>query len=196
MQEYSLFVTRIEEATRSLLGVIEGAEIRKYGLQEARAVYDDLFPYRNMGNGIPNPGVVPKERAVAEAFAMACKHLGLLRFVDFSDLDFLLNEGHKDAAAVKCGSILETHLRKLCVNNGIETSTTLASGGEAQPKKAERLNADLAGINLYNKLDQKSVTSWLDLRNKAAHGEYHEYNEEQVSMMIQGVREFMTRYPV
>ena len=195
MQEYSLFITRIEEAMRSLLGSIESAEIRKYGLQAANAIYDDLFPYRNMGSGIPNPGAVPKERAVADAFAMACKHLGLLRFVDFSDLDFLLSEGHKDTAAVKCGSILETHLRKLCVKNGVEMFTTPVSGGEAQPKKAERLNADLAAINLYNKLDQKSVTSWLDLRNKAAHGEYHEYNEEQVSLMIQGVREFITRYP-
>jgi len=195
IEEHSLFVTHIEQAMRSLLGSIEDAEIRKYGLQAAGAIYDRLLPYRNMSNGIPQPNAVTKELAVAEAFAIAYKHLGLPRFVDFSDVDFLLSEGHKDAAAVKCGSILETHLRKLCVKNAVQTLTTPARGGEAQPKKAERLNADLAAINLYNKLDQKSVTSWLDLRNKAAHGQYHEYNEEQVSLMIQGVREFITRYP-
>ncbi len=195
MQEYSLFITRIEEAMRSLFGSIEGAEIRKYGLQAANAIYDDLFPYRNMGNGIPNPGVVPKERAVADAFAMVCKHLGLLRFVDFSEIEFLLDQGHKDAAAVMCGGELEKHVRKLCVSNGIDVFLPPSSTGEPQPKKVERLNAELASINVYGKLDQKHITSWLDLRNKAAHGDYHEYNEEQVSLMIQGVREFMTRYP-
>jgi hypothetical protein len=196
MQEYSLFMTRLEEAMRSLLGSIEGAEIRKYGLQAASAVYDDLFPYRNMGNGIPDPGIVPKERAVAEAFALACKHLGLLRFVDFSEIKFLLEQGHKDAAAVMCGSELEKHVRKLCVSNGIDVFLPPRSAGEPQPKRAEQLNAELASINVYGKLDQKHVTSWLDLRNKAAHGEYHEYNKEQVSLMIQGVSEFISRYPV
>jgi hypothetical protein len=195
MQEYSLFMTRLEEAMRSLLGSIEGAEIRKYGLQAASAVYDDLFPYRTMGNGIPDPGVVPKERAVAEAFAMACKHLGLLRFVDFSEIEFLLEQGHKDAAAVMCGSELEKHVRKLCVSNGIDVFLPSRSAGEPQPKRAEQLNAELTSINVYGKLEQKHVTSWLDLRNKAAHGEYHAYNKEQVSLMIQGVREFITRYP-
>ncbi len=195
MQEYSLFITRIEEAMRSLLGSIESAEIRKYGLQAANAIYDDLFPYRNMGNGIPNPGAVPKERAVADAFAMACKHLGLLRFVDFSEIEFLLDQGHKDTAAVMCGSELEKHLRKLCMSNGIDVFLPPKSTGESQPKRAEQLNAELASTQVYGKLDQKHVTSWLDLRNKAAHGAYHEYNAEQVSLMIQGVREFVTRYP-
>src|SRR5712692_7997532 len=130
MQEYSLFITRIEEAMRSLLGSIESAEIRKYGLQAANAIYDDLFPYRNMGNGIPNPGAVPKERAVADAFAMACKHLGLLRFVDFSEIVFLLDQGHKDAAATMCGGELEKHLRKLCVSKGIDTFLPSSSTGD------------------------------------------------------------------
>lgn len=196
MQEYSLFITRIEEAMRSLLGTIESAEIRKYGLQAANAIYDDLLPYRNMGNGIPNPGTVPKERAVADAFAMACKHLGLLRSVDFSEIEFLLDQGHNDAAVIMCGSELEKHLRKLCVNNGIDVFLPSSTTGEPQPKRAERLNAELASINVYGKLDQKHITSWMDLRNKAAHGEYHEYNAEQISLMIQGVREFTTRYPV
>ncbi len=195
IEEHSLFVTQIEQAMRSLMGSIEDAEIRKYGLQAAGAIYDRLFPCRNMSNGIPQPNAVTKEHAVAEAFAIAYKHLGLPRFVDFSDLDFLLSEGHKDAAAVMCGSELEKHLRKLCVSNGIDVFLPVGSVGEPQPKRAARLNAELASINVYGKLDQKNITSWLDLRNKAAHGDYHEYNADQVSLMIQGVREFVTRYP-
>ena len=34
------------------------------------------------------------------------------------------------------------------------------------------MNNDLACGNSYTKLDQKSVTAWLDLRNRAAHGRY------------------------
>jgi hypothetical protein len=30
------------------------------------------------------------------------------------------------------------------------------------------LNADLKGAGAYDKRDQKAVTAWLDLRNKAA----------------------------
>jgi len=41
IEEYSLFVTRIEEAMRPLLGVIESSEIKKYSLQAANSIYED-----------------------------------------------------------------------------------------------------------------------------------------------------------
>jgi len=42
-------------------------------------------------------------------------------------------------------------------------------------------------------LEQKSVTSWLDLRNKAAHGQYSEYDAQQVRTIMIGVTDFMNR---
>lgn len=42
-------------------------------------------------------------------------------------------------------------------------------------------------------LDQKNVTAWLGLRNKAAHGQYAEYNADQVRVMQSGVSEFNAR---
>jgi hypothetical protein len=39
------------------------------------------------------------------------------------------------------------------------------------------------------------VTAWLDLRNKAAYGEYGEYDHERVAALIRDVREFMIRNP-
>jgi hypothetical protein len=69
-----------------------------------------------------------------------------------------------------------------------------ADGGVV-PKKADGMNADLASAEVYSKLDQKNVTAWLDLRNKAAHGQYGEYNKEQVLIFISGVRDFITRTP-
>lgn len=63
------------------------------------------------------------------------------------------------------------------------------------PKKADRLNAELAAANAYSKLDQKQITAWLDLRNNAAHGNYSAYAKEQVEQLLVGVTNFMVRVP-
>ena len=113
-------------------------------------------------------------------------------FSDFLEMaDYLLAEGYKDPAAVVTGSVLEEHLRQLCQKQGIPTTAT--KQGSPQPRKADALNADLGNKSVYNKLDQKNVTAWLDLRNKAAHGKYQEYTREQVSLMLQSVSDFMVR---
>ena len=113
-------------------------------------------------------------------------------FADFLEMaDHLLTQGYKDASAVIIGSVLEEHLRQLCMLNDIDIE--YERKGELIPKKADRLNSDLAKENVYSKLDQKAVTMWLDLRNKAAHGKYDEYNEDQVTIMYSGVTEFLAR---
>lgn len=78
VQEHSLFVTQIEEAMRSLIGVIDNAEVKTYGLQVASAIYDRLLNDWQASNGIPDPSSMTKEQAVAEAFVLACKHLNLI----------------------------------------------------------------------------------------------------------------------
>jgi hypothetical protein len=116
-------------------------------------------------------------------------------FSDFLEMaEHLLSEKYEHPAAVMIGSVLEEHLRQLCDKNGIAVAEI--KNGKTLPKKADLLNADLAGQNIYNKLDQKNITAWLDLRNKAAHGKYAEYNIQQVELMLQGVTEFMTRNSV
>jgi len=57
------------------------------------------------------------------------------------------------------------------------------------------MNADLSRSGAYNVLDQKNVTAWLDLRNKAAHGHFSEYGLDQVELVLQGVRQFVSRLP-
>jgi len=100
-----------------------------------------------------------------------------------------LSQNYKDPAAVIIGSVLEEHLRKLCAKHGI----SILSG--TSPKKADTLNAELTAANVYSKLDQKNVTAWLDLRNKAAHGHYAQYTQQQAELLSQSVRDFMTRNP-
>jgi hypothetical protein len=112
-------------------------------------------------------------------------------FADFVEMaECLVKKGYKDAAAVVTGSVLEAHLRTLCGKHSISVGKP-----DGSPKKADSLNSELAAASVYSKLDQKSVTAWLDLRNKAAHGQYSEYTDEQVSLMLQGVRDFASRFP-
>jgi hypothetical protein len=112
-------------------------------------------------------------------------------FSDFLEMAVhLLEEGYKDPAAVLGGSTLEEHLRKLCQKHGLPAIE--ASG---KPLKADRLNADLKAANVYSTLDQKQVTAWQDLRNKAAHGHYNEYSKPEVGLMISGIQNFIARNP-
>lgn len=116
-------------------------------------------------------------------------------FSDFLEMaEHLLSEGYKDAAAVLVGSMLEEHLRKLCTKNGVSREFA-DSKSDLLAKKAETMNTELASSNIYSKLDQKNVTAWLDLRNKAAHGRYGEYTADQVELMLQAVRNFIARLP-
>ena len=103
----------------------------------------------------------------------------------------LLGEQCKEAAAVMGGSVLEEHLRQLCNKHNIAVETVIS--GKPVPKTADSLNSELASANIYTKLDQISVAAWLDLRSKAAHGKYSEYNATQVEFMLNGLIDFIAR---
>jgi hypothetical protein len=112
-------------------------------------------------------------------------------FSDFLEMASFLNDnGFKDAAAVLAGSTLENHLRQLARKNNLPIISA-----DGKPLKADRLNTDLTSTGAYNRLDQKNVTAWLDLRNKAAHGHYSEYNKDQVKLLISSIQDFITRNP-
>ena len=109
-------------------------------------------------------------------------------FADFLEMaEHLLKQGYKDPCAVLVGGVLEDHLRSLCQGRGIPLQLS------GKPKKTDSMNNDLASADVYSKLDQKNVTAWLDLRNKAAHAQYGEYNHDQVQNLLIGVREFAAR---
>lgn len=115
-------------------------------------------------------------------------------FSDFMEMaSHLLSEGYKDAAAVIGGSSLESHLRQLCIKNSISIEIQTSKG--LRPKKADQINSELSSASVYSKLDQKNVTSWLDLRNKAAHGKYSDYTKDQVAIFLAGIQDFITRHP-
>lgn len=111
-------------------------------------------------------------------------------FSDFLSMcEHLLSEGYKDPAAVILGAVLEDSLRKLSEKNGI--TTTQASG---KPLMIDSLNIALAKKGIYNSLVQKSVTTWANLRNDAAHGHFDKYDAGQVKQMLLFVQKFCTDY--
>lgn len=135
-----------------------------------------------------------RETLAADYLDTASELIHASVFGDFLEMSkHLLDEGYKDASAVIAGSSLEAHLRQLCGKHGIDT-TVMASSG-LRSKNADRMNADLTKGKAYSELDQKNVTAWLDLRNKAAHREYDKYKPDQVGLLISGVRDFITRNP-
>ena len=112
-------------------------------------------------------------------------------FSDFLEMsEHLLEQGYKDPAAVLIGSTLESHISNLCEKHDIPV-TIWKGDGKLVPIKADQLNADLKKNGVYGTLEQKNVTSWLDLRNKAAHGKYDEYTKEQVEIVLLGVQNFI-----
>jgi hypothetical protein len=104
--------------------------------------------------------------------------------------EHLLKEGYKDPSAVLIGSTLEVHLRELCVSNNLELEV-LNSKGNLVPKKADVMNSDLAKAGVYSSSYQKQVTAWLGLRNSTTHGKYLDYKTEEVSLVLQGIRQFI-----
>lgn len=110
-------------------------------------------------------------------------------FADFLEMaEHLLQEGYEDASAVITGSVLEDTLRKIADANGVQTVKA------GKPLTIDPMNAALTKAGVYNKLIQKQITSWADLRNKAAHGHYDEYDKNQVQMMLLFTQDFCSRH--
>lgn len=162
------------------------------------AYYKQALEVVGKNSGISWNGNIPKLYGIAQSVKRDIKHGYLTRtkeiisaelFSDFIEMaDHLTSEGYKDAAAVLLGGVLETHLKKLAEANDIE----LLQG--ARPKRAEKLNEEL-GKETYSLLEQKQVTAWLDLRNKAAHAGYDQYDKAQVDLFSQGLKNFIITHP-
>jgi hypothetical protein len=91
----------------------------------------------------------------------------------------LLASGYFTAAAVIAGVVLETRLRQLCEDRRLPTG------------KLDKMNADLAKADVYNKLTQKQITALADIRNSAAHGEVGGFEPHDVTNMLRDVQKLL-----
>ena len=94
----------------------------------------------------------------------------------------LLGHGYKDPACILARVSLELALKDLCDREHIGHG------------KLDKMNADLAKAELYNKSMQKQITAWADRGNDAAHGAWDQYTGDDVKDMIAGVRRFIAEH--
>lgn len=89
---------------------------------------------------------------------------------------------YKDPACILARVALEIGLRDLCDQHGVDHG------------KLDKMNADLAKVEVYNKTMQKQITAWAGRGNDAAHGDWDRYTSDDVKDMIVGVRRFIADY--
>jgi hypothetical protein len=69
---------------------------------------------------------------------------------------------------------------------------TMENNIALKPKSTiDPMNIALVKAGVYNTLLQKQITASADIRNKAAHGKFDEFNKKDVERMIDQVRLFM-----
>ncbi len=98
---------------------------------------------------------------------------------DFEGIE-LLSSGHRVAAAVVSGVVLETTIRQLCMDTGVSVG------------KLDKINADLAKAGVYDLLVQKRITALADIRNNAAHRHPEQFKTSDVYEMISYVENFVS----
>ena len=104
-------------------------------------------------------------------------------FSDFLDqADHLLEHRYSAPAASLAGAVLENGLRSLAERNGIAVKARDALSA---------LNSKLAAKSVYNRLRQKQVAVWIDVRNAADHGRFEDFTQEDVADVVKGVRNFL-----
>ena len=112
-------------------------------------------------------------------------------FDDFLELaSELASKGFHPPAAVVAGSVLEEQLRKLAEKSKIATVDA-----KGRPKSVDALGTALVKVGIFSEAQRKFITSWYGQRTEAAHGRIDGVIADEVDRMIDGVRDFVVRYP-
>ena len=95
----------------------------------------------------------------------------------FEQAEHLLQNGYKAPAASLAGALLENGFRAIAVRREVPVRSRddLAS-----------LTQKLADNGVFDRLTQKKVSVWTDVRNAADHGQFDELNENDVDDLIKG----------
>jgi hypothetical protein len=102
-------------------------------------------------------------------------------------------KGHHDhvPAAVLAGAVLEKALKTLCT---MQSPPVPLVDHKNKQKMLNLLIADLKKAGLYNEPKAKQLLAWADIRNKAAHGEFDQFQKSDVETMVKGIGEFLAQY--
>jgi hypothetical protein len=112
-------------------------------------------------------------------------------FDDFLDMaNELLSKGFIGPAAVVAGTVLEEQLRKLAKKHKVGHAD-----GQGRARSVEALGVDLRKADVVTEVQRKSVTAWYAQRTEGAHGRPENLDDGEVERMIDGVRDFVVRFP-
>lgn len=104
-------------------------------------------------------------------------------FTDFLEqADHLLGHGYSAPAASLAGAVLENGLRSLAERNQMRVKAR---------DNLSTLNQKLADKGAYNRLRQKQIEAWIEVRNNADHGRFEEFGDGDVDDLIKSVRGFL-----
>ena len=103
----------------------------------------------------------------------------------FEQAAHLLENEYIAPAASLAGAVLENGLRSIANRNGIQVRET---------DNLSSLNQKIADKGIYNRLVQKKVEVWTDVRNLADHGNFDEFSEGDVRELIKGAQSFLADY--
>ncbi len=107
-------------------------------------------------------------------------------FSDFIDqAKYLLDNGYLMPAASLAGAVLENGLRSLAARNDIAVN---------ERDNLSALNNKLGDKDVYDRLRQKQVAVWTEVRDNADHGHFDRVKEGDVADLIKGVRGFLADY--
>ena len=111
-------------------------------------------------------------------------------FTDFLDTaSYLLDNGYKDPAAFLAGTVLENGLKKIAKKNNISIQRK-----HGREDGIGSLNKKLSQKQIYNELKRRSIHTWKEIRDNAAHGKFNEYNKNDVKTMVEGINGFLSEH--
>ena len=94
-------------------------------------------------------------------------------------------------AAIIAGASLEKSLKTLCM--GLTPPEPIVNE-KGNPFGMNALIDILKKRQIYNELQAKQLRAWAAIRNSAAHGNFNEFNRQQVELMLDGVSLFVANY--
>jgi hypothetical protein len=187
--------TNIDHGTADGLGHFYGwhsqAIVALQDIFGERHVYTLQFPKTATYHNGPAAGVPILQRAISDIengyLRKTVNIISAEVFSDFLEISgHLLEQGYKDPAASLCGAVLEDGLRRIVANtDGITVSAR---------DDLNSLRDKLSGKGVFNNIVRQQITSWTSLRNAADHGQFSEYDDAQVRLMIDGVRTFLAAH--
>ncbi len=106
---------------------------------------------------------------------------------------YLLDKGHNDVVAVLARIVVEDRLKRMAKQAGIDLYDPPKEGhNKPWRKSAAKLNYSLKESGRYGEPQWSQIQAWLKAGNSAAHGDFNEYDQEQVRLMLEGIEHFLT----